>query len=108
MKALSVKLLKKAISVGLILLTLNLYLFPAVTFAEEERLFAEVTKHPPEFLSTPEEPIPTVKGKKTSGWTWIILAVLVGGVAAAAAGGGGGGGGDGDGGSSTGSVTVGW
>ena len=89
------KRLKKILSVVLILLTLSLY-FPRITFAEEGRIFAaaaDVTKYPPEFLSSPEIDLPTEKEKKISGWTWVIIALLVlGGVGAGAGGGGGGGG----------------
>jgi len=76
------KLLKKIFAALLILLTLNLYL-PDITFAE-----ASITKHKPEIKSTPEQEIPTIKEKKTSGWTWLILVALIGGAAAAAGGGG--------------------
>ena len=108
--------LKKLFTVVLILSILNLY-FPNTTFAEQHHLFAkaEITKHKPEILSTPEEDIPTIKAKKTSGWTWVILLALIGGVAAAAAAGGGdgdsGGGSSGGGGSDggdSGDVTVTW
>jgi len=102
------KLLKKIFTLLLILLILNLY-FPNLTFAEHKYLYAKagITKHKPEILSTPEENIPTIKVKKTSGWTWLILVALLGGVAAAAGGGGGGSGGGG-GTTTTGDVTVGW
>lgn len=86
--------LKKLFTVVLILSVVSLYL-PNITLAEQHHVFAKarVTEHKPEILSTPEEPIPTIKAKKTSGWTWLIAIGLIGGVAAAAAGGGGGGGG---------------
>ena len=102
------KLLKKIFTLLLILLVLNLYL-PNLIFAEHKYLYAKagITKHKPEILSTPEENIPTIKVKKTSGWTWLILVALLGGVAAAAGGGGGGSGGGG-GTTTTGDVTVGW
>jgi len=103
--------LKKLFILVLILSILNLYL-PNIAFAEQHQLFAkaDITKHKPEILSTPEEDIPTIKAKKTSGWTWVILLALIGGVAAAAAGGGGGdgGGGGGNGDGDTGDVTVTW
>ena len=44
----------------------------------------------PQIRSTPEEDIPTVKVKKTSGWTWVIVVGLLGGLLAAASGGDGG------------------
>ena len=106
--------LKKLFTLVLMLLTLNLYL-PNITFADQHDLFAkaDITKHKPEVLSTPEEPIPTTKVKKTSGWTWVILLGLAGGAAAGLAAGAGseeesdgGGGGDGDG--DTGDVVVTW
>jgi len=99
---------KKALCVILIFLTLNLF-WPKITFSNDSRLVvkAEVTKHPPEFASTPEVDAPTEKETKMSNWTWAILGlVVVGGLAAAGGGGGGGGGGSTTGGS--GSVTVGW
>lgn len=105
------KRLKKTLSVVLILLTLNLY-FPRITFAEEGRIFAaaaDVTKYPPEFLSSPEIDMPIEKERKISGWTWVVLGLLViGGVAVAAAGGGGGGGGGGSAAPRTGNVSYGW
>ena len=106
------KLLKRIFAGMLILLVLNLYL-PNVAFAEHRYLYAkkEITQHEPEILSTPEEEIPTVKVKKSSGWTWLILLALIAGGAAAAAGGGG----EtptpplnGDNGGDTGDVTVNW
>jgi len=99
------KLLKKIFTLLLILLMLNLYL-PNLTLAEKV-----ITKHPPEIRTTSEEDIPTIKVKKTSSWTWLILVALLGGVAAAAGGGGGDSGGGGGGGgdtTTTGDVTVGW
>ena len=103
------KSLKKLLSVVLVLLVLNLYL-PNITFAEQQYVYAKagITKHKPEILSTPEEPIPTLKAKKTSGWTWVILLALVGGLAAVAAGGGGGGGGSSGDGGDSGDVSVTW
>ena len=95
------KSLKKLLSVLLILLVLNLYL-PNLAFAKQPQLYAKAgaTKHKPEMRSTPEEDIPTIKVKKRSGWTWLILLGLAGGAAAVAAGAGGGG--DSGGGDSTG------
>lgn len=109
------KSLKKVFTIALVLLILNLYL-PNISFAEQHHLYAKagITKHKPEILSTPEEEIPTIKAKKTSGWSWLILIALIGGVAAAAGGaaggdenGGDGGGGGGNGGD-TGNVAVTW
>jgi len=105
------KSLKKLLMLVLVLSILNLYL-PNIAFAENPQLFAkaEITKHKPDILSTPEEDIPTIKKKKTSSWTWLILLVLAGGLAAAV----GGGGGDDGGGASPppppdeGDVTVTW
>ena len=92
------KSLKRIFTALLILLTFNLYL-PKITFAEQS-----LTKHPLETRSTPEEEIPTIK-EKTSGWKWLIVLGLVGGMVAVAAGGGGGGnGGD----SETGDVDYNW
>ena len=69
------KLLKRILISLLILLTVNLYL-PKITLAEQDLI-----KKPLEIRSTPEEDIPTEKVKKTSGWTWVILAALAGGLA---------------------------
>lgn len=110
------KSLKKFLSAVLILLVLNLYL-PNITFAEQHHLYAKagITKHKPETLSTPEEPIPVeVVKKKSYTWLWVVLGVLAVGGAAAAAGGGEEPSSDGDAGSDTGDggdsgeVTVTW
>ncbi len=111
------KSLKKLLSAVLILLVLNLYL-PNIAFAEQHYLFAKagITKHKPETLSTPEEPIPVeVVKKKSYTWLWVVLGALaIGGAAAAGSGGGdseGGGGGSsggGGGGGDSGDVTVTW
>lgn len=110
------KLVERIFVALLILSVMNLYL-PKITFAEQHYVYAKasVTKHKPEILTTPEEDIPTIKVKKTSGWTWVILLALIGGVAAAAGAAGGddgddGGDGSGDGGDSgdSGDVTVTW
>ncbi|MBW2311933.1 MAG: hypothetical protein JRF35_12815 [Deltaproteobacteria bacterium] len=94
----------------LALLTLTLY-FPKLSLAQQQVTREAIPQHQPKSWSTPEQEIPTVKEKKTSGWTWLILIALVGGAAAAAGGGGddessgstgGGGGGD------TGSYTGTW
>ncbi|MBI4690501.1 MAG: hypothetical protein HY754_09590 [Nitrospirae bacterium] len=108
--------MKRIISIFLIFLTFNMYLYPAISFAEESYYLAEaeITKHPPEILATDEEDIPTIQeSKSSSGWIWIVLGLLaVGGGVAALAGGGGGGGGSssssGGGDTTPGSVTVGW
>jgi hypothetical protein len=80
------KVIKKSLIVLLILSTVNLFI-PKAIFAEPAP-----TKNPLEIRSTPEEEIPTIKEKKTSGWKWLIVLGLVGGVVAVAAGGGGNGG----------------
>jgi uncharacterized membrane protein YgcG len=111
------KMLKITFTSLLILSVLNLFL-PEIAFAEQGHLFAkaEVTKHRPEILSTPEQDIPVEKVKKTSfKWIWVLLGVgAVGAVAAGGGGGGGdsgggsaGGGGGGDSGAS-GDVSVTW
>ena len=84
------KLVERIFVALLILSVMNLYL-PKITFAEQHYVYAkaDITKHKPEILSAPEEDIPTIKEKKTSGWTWVILAALIGGAAAAASSGGG-------------------
>ena len=75
------KSMKKIFIALLILLTFNLYL-PNVIFAEQGP-----TKHPLEIRSTPAKDIPKIKVKKTSGWTWVIVAALIGGMVVAASGG---------------------
>lgn len=75
------KSMKKIFIALLILLTFNLYL-PNVAFAEQGP-----TKHPLEIRSTPAKDIPKIKVKKTSGWTWVIVVVLLGGLLTAASGG---------------------
>ena len=75
------KLVKRIFTALLILLTFNLYL-PNATFAEQGP-----TKHPLEIRSTPAKDIPKIKVKKTSGWTWLIVAALIAGMVAAASGG---------------------
>ena len=93
------KSMKKIFIVLLILLTFNLYL-PNVIFAEQGP-----TKHPLEIRSTPAKDIPKIKVKKTSGWKWLIVLGLVGGMVAVAAGGDGG---DNGGDSETGDVDYDW
>ena len=101
--------IKKISITMLVILILNLYL-PKMALAQQVFASADVPKHEPQSWGTPEEDIPPIK---TSGWTWVILVALVGGIAAAASGGGGGdsGGGSsggGDGSSDTGSYTGSW
>ena len=102
------KLVKRIFISLLMLFTLNLYL-PNMTFAEQTHLLAkaDITKHPPEILTTPEEDIP-VKVIKKRRWPWVVLGLLVLGGAAAAFVGGGDGDDDGGGGGDTGDVTVSW
>jgi len=75
------KSMKKIFIALLILLTFNLYLTNAA-FAEQGP-----TEHPLEIRSTPAKDIPKIKVKKTSGWTWVIVIGLLGGLLAAASGG---------------------
>ena len=77
------KLVKRIFTALLILSTFNLYL-PNAIFAEQGP-----TKHPLEIRSTPAKDIPKIKVKKTSGWTWVIVVGLLGGLLAAASSGGG-------------------
>ncbi len=110
-------LIKKILVMLLIGSLLNLYL-PRVTFSQVGDIEEEITKHPPEMRSTPEEDFPVETGEKKSSiptWVWVGLGVLVAGAAVAVAAGGGGGGGGGSSSSSTtsaggnkGSVAVGW
>ena len=112
--------LKRMIIALLILSTIGLY-FPRTILAEQNHLYVEkavtkdITRHPPEMLSTPEEDIPVVEvpKKKMSKWVWIGLGVLLAGGAAAVGGGGGGGDDGGGNGDSTpppdtGDVTIQW
>ncbi len=95
---------------------LNLYL-PRLSFSQVGFIQPEITKHPPEVRSSPEENIPVEEvTQKRAGWVWWVLGLLVvtGVIALAAAGAGGGGGGS-SGNSTTsssagnsGSVGVGW
>jgi len=97
------KSMKKIFIVLLIPLTFNLYL-PNATFAEQGP-----TKHPLEIRSTPAKDIPKIKVKKTSGWTWVIVVGLLGGMVVAASGGDSGGGSSGgDDSGDTGDVTGTW
>ena len=102
--------IKKIFVIVLVILTLNLYL-PKMACTEQLSASADVPKHEPQSWGTPEEDIPTTKVKKTSGWTWVILLALIGGVAAAGAGSGGdsgGSGSDGDDSDDTGGYTGTW
>ena len=108
--------LKKLFIVVLAFLTLNLYL-PRTSVAQQLLAKADVTEHPPQSWSTPEEDIPGEKVRDERSWLsrnkwWVLLSLVVIGGAAAAGGGGGGGGGDdssgGDGGTDTGSITGTW
>jgi len=103
------KILKKLLALLLIPSILVLYL-PRVGLAEEASYYAqtEIKKHTPEVLAMPEEEMPTEKMEKPAPkWPWIVLGVVLAGVAVAAfAGGGGGGGGSTP--AQGGSVSVGW
>jgi hypothetical protein len=110
------RFLKKILTLLLIFSLLNLYL-PRLSLAQVGFIQPEVTKHPPEMRSSPEENIPVeeVTQKRTS-WLWWVLGLLVVGgvIAIAAAGAGGGGGGSGSNstssssGGNSGSVGIGW
>jgi hypothetical protein len=108
------QILKKAVSVILIMLTCHLFLAHSAFSMDNLYAKADITKNKPVIKSLPEEKIPveTVKGKEGGGskMLWILLgAALLGGAAAAAGGGGSGGGGDDDPPApTTGSVTVTW
>ena len=100
--------LKRLLAVFLILFTLTLYA-PNIILAGEQSppVKPGITEQEPQIRSTPQEQIPTVKKKKTSGWTWLILLGVVGG-AAIAAGAGGGGESSSGGGGDTGSYNGSW
>jgi uncharacterized membrane protein YgcG len=110
-----VKLLEKILILGLIFSLLNLYL-PPVSLSQVGFIEPEITKHPPEMRSSPEENIPVEEAtQKRTGWVWWALGLLVvaGAIAVAAGAGGGGGGGSSNStssssGGSSGSVGVGW
>jgi len=88
--------LKRVFVLLLVVTVLNLS-FSSISFGQVGQVVSApgqtgVTQHAPVFVSSPEEAIPVEKKKKISGWTWVILGVLVaGGVVAALVGGGGGG-----------------
>ncbi len=112
------KFLKKFLIFLLIISLWNICL-PRLSFSQVGTIEPEITKHPPEMRSSPEQNIPAremTEKRKTWIW-WVIGALVVGGaigLAAAASGGGGGGGGTSSSGGTTssggntGSVTVGW
>ncbi len=70
--------IKKILVVVLAILTLSLYL-PKMALSQQQFASLDVPKHEPQSWGTPEEDIPTIK-KKTSGWTRLIVAGLIGGV----------------------------
>jgi len=83
-------LLKKLFILMLTVLTLNLYL-PKTFYAAEGQMYAEanITVHPLEIRSTPDEDIATDEPKKKSKWwLWALLAVAAIGAGAAVAAGG--------------------
>ena len=89
------KIIEKILVTFLILSLLNLYL-PRLTFSQVGDIEEEITKHPPEMRSTPEENIPVEVVKKgLANWVWVALGLLVIGGAltlvATQSGGGGGG-----------------
>lgn len=104
------KFLEKILILLLIFSLLNLFL-PRLSFSQVGFIEPEITKHPPEMRSSPEENIPVEEGtKRRTGWVWWVLGLLVvgGAIAVAAAGAGGGGGGSSSSGGNSGSVGVGW
>jgi hypothetical protein len=110
------RFLEKILVLMLIFSLLNLNL-PRLSFSQVGFIQPEITKHPPEMRSSPEENIPVeeVTQKRTS-WLWWVLGLLVVGGAIAIAGAGARGGGGGSSANSTssssggnsGSVSVGW
>jgi len=102
------KFLEKILILLLIFSLLNLYL-PRLSFSQVGFIEPEITKHPPEMRSSPEENIPVKEvTKKRTGWVWWVLGLLVVGGAIAVAGAGGGGGGSSSSGGNSGNVAVGW
>ena len=102
----------KKFLIFLLILSLWNFCFPRLSFSQVGKIETEVTKHPPEMRSSPEENIPVQeKTEKRRGWIWVIVGILVVGAAigiAAAAAGGHGGGGNNNSGGNSGNVTVGW
>ena len=106
------EVLKKVFILMLTVLTLNLYL-PKTFYAAEGQMYAEanITVHPLEIRSTPDEDIVSDKPKeKSKWWLWTLLAVaVIGAGAAATAGGSDSGSSGGGGGTSTeGSAEISW
>lgn len=109
------KFLEKLLILLLIFSLLNLYL-PRGAFSQVGFIKPEITKHPPEMRSSPEENIPVQEvTKKRTRWVWWALGLLVVGGAIALAGAGAGGGGGGSSSSSnsssggnSGNVSIGW
>ena len=101
------KIIEKIFVAFLILSLLNLYL-PRLTFSQVGDIQEEITKHPPEMRSTPEENIPVEVVKKgLANWVWVALGLLViGGALTLVATQSGGGGGGGGGGSSASTATT--
>jgi hypothetical protein len=108
-------ILKKILILVLIFSLSNLSL-PRISSSQVGFIQPEITKHPPEMRSSPEENIPVEEvTQKRAGWVWWLVGLLVVGgvIAVAAAGAGGGGGGSGSNntsssGGNSGSVGVGW
>jgi len=106
-------LLKKTFILMLTVLTLNLY-FPKVFYASDGTMYAEanITVHPLEIRSTPDEDIATDEPKKKSKWwLWALLAAAAIGAGAAVASAGGsdsGGGGSSSATSTEGSAEISW
>jgi hypothetical protein len=74
--------IKKILIIVLLILTLNLYL-PKMSLAQQVSANTEILNHEPQIWATPEEDIPTVKVKKTSAGTWLIIIALLIGTAGA-------------------------
>lgn len=82
-------LLKKLLIGALIVLTLNLYL-PRTVFAQQLQTKVDVPKHSPQSWSSPEIKITKEQHKKKGKkWVYILLGILVVGIAAGGGGGGG-------------------
>jgi hypothetical protein len=106
------EVIKKVFILMLTVLMLNLY-FPKVFYAADGQMYAEnnITMHPLQIRSTPDEDIATEEPKKKSKWwLWTLLSVVVvGGGAAVASAGGSDSSGDSGGGTSTeGSAEISW
>ena len=102
----------KGVFITALVFAILCHFLPKPLFAQEIILAekANITEHPIESTSTPDEVLATVKDKKSNWLLWSLIGVaLLGGIAAAAGGSGSDGGSGGDGGTpDPGSIPVQW